>query len=95
MGSALEGQGEESRCQELFAAIKTKMNMCSEQNEGSNQDGEDRADLRSLKARESQGLDNLLDTWVFEEESPGPWSFGDTSITTETTGRRIDSVGRV
>lgn len=64
----------------------------SEQNEASNQDGEDRADLRSTKTEESQGLGNLLDTRVFKEESPAHWAFGDTS-TAENTGRRIGSWG--
>lgn len=86
------GQGEKARCQELLAGIKTKMSMSSEQNEGSNQGGEDRADLRSIKGEELQGLGNSMDTWDFKEESLAHWLFGDISVT-ENTGGRIDSWG--
>lgn len=67
------------------------MNTGSKHSEGSNQAGEDRSS-EERKAEESQGLGNLLDTWVSKEESPAHWVFGDMSGT-ENTGAGTDPWG--
>ena len=56
--------------------IETRINTGSDQNGRSNQDGEDKADVRSIKAGESRGLGNLLDTWGRQQSVVGPQDAG-------------------
>ena len=78
--------------------IETRINTGSDQNVGSNQDGEDKADVRSIKAGESRGPGNLLGTWGRQESVAGPQDTGFMGwhiLTTENTGGSTDpGVGR-